>query len=185
MTPRAWSRAALASVALLGGVIATLASSSASGASDVRLLVSPPGRVPTGPAVKPGRDGACVLPSGSGSPSNLELTGGCEGIISTSFACLAAIDDLYLSARVPVDPERYFYLTINVESFKGPRRYGQVQIVAQLTGPAGVERWSGRDATVSVRADHAVQVAPDRLPAEPGTGATGTIQVSGSAGCAA
>jgi hypothetical protein len=180
------ARAALVSVAVLGGVIAILASSSASGAADVHLLLNPPGqpapRRATTPS-PPSPPSSCALPSTAAAGSDLEVTGACQGHVTTGFACLAALDDLYLSVRVPVDREHYFYLTLNVESYKGPRAYRQVQTVAQLTGPTGVERWSGRDATVLVHADHSLQVSPALLSAEPGTGSAGSISVTGLAGC--
>ena len=183
MTPLSRLRAALASVALLGAVIAVLASSSSSGATDVHLLVNPPGQAAPARTGGSGPATVCALPAAASSGSDLHLTGSCQGHVTNGFACLAAIDDLYLSVRVPVDRERFFYLTVNVESYRGPRIYSNVQTVAQLTGPSGVERWSGRDATVHVHADHSIQVSRAVLPAEPGTGATGSISMSGAAGC--
>jgi hypothetical protein len=103
--------------------------------------------------------------------------------MTSAFACLAATDDLYLSAKVWVDPHRVFYLTVNVESFKGPGHYNQAQLYAQLAGSAGVQRWSQRAAAVDVHADHSVRVPAAQLDAEPGTGSTGIITISGDAGC--
>jgi hypothetical protein len=120
----------------------------------------------------------------AGSGSTLRLSGACSGQLRAAFGCVAAVDDLYLTGRRQLDAAHVLYLTINVESYRQHAGdYAGAQAVLQLTGPVTVERWSSYGVGVHVNPDRSVVVPSTALGADPGTGSSGTVTMSGSIGC--
>jgi hypothetical protein len=130
--------------------------------------------------------GSCAMGAASGTSSAISLSGACTGELTGTFGCVAAVDDLYLTGRRQLDASHVLYLTINIESYRQhPGDYDGAQAVLQLTGPVTVERWSNYGVGVHVHADRSVTVPSTELGADPGTGSSGAVTVSGSIGCAA
>ena len=180
------SRAAMATAALLAAVALVLAvlivaRASASGGTPSGILAAAPAAGP--PPTVAARPALCQLPGPAAGPRAVTLAGACTGEVA-SFDCITASDDLYATGRVPLDPEHILYLTVNVESFPHrPGEYTGVQAVLQVTGPVTVERWSNYGVTLDVETDGSLLVPPSSLPADPGTGSSGTVTIAGTANC--
>ena len=180
MTDRHAALAACTLACLALALVIFIAARAPGAAAARDILVSAPAPPPTAPA--PAGAAPCAAPAGDGGVS---LTGACHGSVGT-FACVAVTDDLYLSARRPIDTAHVLYLTVNVESYRHrPGTYAGVQAYLQLTGPAAVATWSNRGFTAFVAADGSVALGAQDLAADPGTGAAGTVTVHGTAGCPA
>ncbi len=181
-------RGALAAV-VLGCVALTLAGLivarvSSRGGTAPPVLASSPPVAPAATAAPPVPDCAWHPPAAAG--STLRMSGACRGELNAPFGCVAAVDDLYLTGRQGVDAAHILYLTVNVESYRRhPGDYAGAQAVLQLTGPFSVERWSNYGVGVHVNADHSVVVPSTALAADPGTGSSGTVTISGAIGCGA
>jgi hypothetical protein len=168
---------ALACLALALLIVIAARAPAAGAAHDI--LVSAP--VPPAATVPDGPGAPCALAGGRGTVS---FTGACRGAVG-GFACVAVTDDLYLSARQPIDREHVLYVTVNVESYKHRAgEYAGVQAFLQVTGPAGVPTWSDRGFTARVGADDSVTLGTQVLTADPGTGAAGPVTMGGTARCA-
>ena len=169
----------------LGLVILLAARLSAGGGRTTPVLTSgPAGSAPVA-APAPAAEGCVPGPAARGA-SDVQLSGACTGDLTSAFGCVAIIDDLYLSGRRMLDPAHVLYLTVNVESYhQRPGDFAAAQAVLQLTGPTTVERWSNYTVALHVNADHSVRLPSVDLAADPGTGASGTVAVSGSLNCGA
>jgi hypothetical protein len=166
----------LACVALL--LLVFIGASVSAAPTKAGILVSAPSPSPTKP---PAPATSVCAPSGTG---GVALSGACRGAVDT-FSCISVTDDLYLSARRPMDGEHVLYLTINVESYRHhPGEYAGIQAFLQVTGPSVIPTWSNRGFTARVTSDLEVDLGQQVLAADPGTGADGTITLSGSARCA-
>ena len=183
MSRRGAALAAVLGCAALVLAILIVGRLSAGGGTAPPVLASSPSVVPTTAAPPPG--GSCAITTAPGAVSAVRLSGECTGELTDAFGCVAAVDDLYLTGRRQVDAEHVLYLTINVESYRRhPGDYAGAQAVLQLTGPVAVERWSNYGVGVHVNADRSVVVPSTQLGADPGTGASGAVAVTGSIGCA-
>ena len=169
----------------LGLVIVIAARLSAAGGRTTPVLTSGPAGSP--PVMLPAPAAAsCVPGPAARGTSDVQLSGACTGELTSAFGCVAIIDDLYLSGRRMLDPAHVLYLTVNVESYhQRPGDFAAAQAVLQLTGPTTVERWSNYTVALHVNADHSVRLPSVDLAADPGTGASGTVTVSGSLNCGA
>ncbi|HZQ59006.1 MAG TPA: hypothetical protein VFA84_13280 [Acidimicrobiales bacterium] len=124
----------------------------------------------------------CDVGAGAG---GLQLRGVCAGALTEPFACVAAVDDLYLTGRHQLDTAHVLYLTLNIESYRQHAGdYAGAQAVLQVTGPATVERWSNYAVGVHVADDRSVTMPPTVLAADAGTGSSGTVTASGAIRCA-
>jgi len=177
--------AVTAAVLVIAIVVVARGSSKASSTPNV-LTGSPRvvGAITTVPIVTGSRCDVGASKGGNGGPSAVTVAGPCTGVLRLAFGCVALADDLYMTARQPLDPTRIFYLTINVETYRGPgHAYQGAQADVQLTDPVGVQRWSNRAFSVQVGADNSTRFGPVELDTELGTGASGTITIAGMASC--
>ncbi len=172
----------LAVAALLLTVLIAARLSSHGGAPP-QVLASAPSIAPVATTVTSPTAPVCDVGPGTG---GLQLRGGCTGTLAAPFACVSAVDDLYVTGRHPLDSAHVLYVTVNIESYRQhPGDYGGAQAVLQVTGPVSVARWSNYAVNVHVNSDGSVAVPATELASDPGTGSSGTVTVSGTIRCAA
>jgi hypothetical protein len=177
------STVALGCVALALAILIVGRLSASSGGTQPILASTPAS--PAAPGARAVTVTSCDPGTSGHGISDVVLRGACAGVLTDAFGCVAVTDDLYLSGRRVLDAEHVLYLTVNVESYRNhPGNYQGAQTAMQVTGPVTVERWSDYAVPVHVNADRSVEVASANLVADPGTGSTGTVSVSGSLRCA-
>jgi hypothetical protein len=176
--------AAVLACAVLVLVIVIIGRLSARGGTAPSVLASSPSVAPATTAAAP--LASCAMSAMPGTASALRLSGACSGELTGPFGCVAAVDDLYLTGRRQLDTLHVLYVTVNVESYRQhPGDYAGAQAVLQVTGPVTVQRWSNYAVGVHVNSDRSVVVPSTALGADPGTGSTGAVTMSGSIGCGA
>jgi hypothetical protein len=169
--------AALLAVALLATVIVVFAHSSANGAPDGRTIA-------VTPATTNGRASPSGVECDTAKPTTyagIVVSGACVAQLSGNFTCVAG-ETTSLSTSAPIDSKRTMYLTLVLpEDEETTAPFGAAYV--QVTGGSTVPRWSNRRVTLDHTHNEWLGLNRVVLTAEPGTGATGTLMISGEGRC--
>ena len=169
--------AALLAFALLATVVVVFAHSSANGAPDGRTISVTPA---TTTGRMPPHDVECDTAKRT-TYAGIVVQGACVAQLSGNFSCVAG-EMTSLSTSAPIDSKRTMYLTLVLpgdEEAAAPTAAAYVQV----TGGSQVPRWSSRRVTLDHTHNEWIGLNGAVLTAEPGTGATGTLTVSGEGRC--
>jgi hypothetical protein len=169
--------AALLVFVLLATAVVVFAHSSANGAPDGRTIG-------VTPATTTGRTSPSDIECDTAKPTTyagIVVQGACVAQLSGNFTCVAG-ESTSLSTSAPIDSKRTLYLTLVLpddEETTAPVGAAYVQV----TGGSQVPRWSNRRVTLDHAHNEWIGLNGAILTAEPGTGATGTLTISGEGRC--
>jgi hypothetical protein len=120
-----------------------------------------------------------------GRSSNLAISGGCTLQELLPVSCTIAVDDFYAVIHRTLTGGRVFYMTLNVETYRGPGSFHNAQLYLEVEGGGVLARWTNLRVDATVTSSHLVTLTGARLTPEVGTGAPGAIDVRGTLQCAA
>jgi hypothetical protein len=169
--------AAVLAFALLATVVVVFAHSSANGAPDGRTI-----GVTRATTTERTSTSAVECDTAKRTTyAGIVVQGACVAQLSGSFTCVAG-ETTSLSTSAPIDSKRTLYLTLVLpEDEETTAPVGAAYV--QITGGAQVPRWSSRRLTLDHTHNEWIGFNGAVLTAEPGTGATGTLTISGEGRC--
>jgi hypothetical protein len=156
------------------------------GSAPVLTADGPPITGGTGQNLPPGQCTAAAPETPPAGPSsNLSISGACQAEELDTVSCTIAVDDFYAVIHRPLTGGRTLYLTLNVETYRGPGSFHNAQLYLEVQGGGVLARWTNLEVAATVAKGGLVTLPGATVTAEVGTGAPGPITLSGRLQCAA
>jgi hypothetical protein len=176
-------------VAVVALAILVLGSSLFFGAGGSAPVLTANGPPITGAVGQSLHQGQCAsagpeTPSGT-TTASLEISGACAVQEIDPVSCTIAVDDFYAVIHRTLTDGRTLYLTLNVETYRGPGSFRNAQLYLEVEGGGVLARWTNLEVAATVTAAGFVTLPGATVAPEVGTGAPGSITVSGTMQCAA